>query len=215
MLLPNSVILNQIALWIETDADWDVYDLRNVAKTLVLNELEVVGYLKGYTYDVEIRRVLNRELNIDHVYGVDIPCLANRTPDADFLQRVAEIRDKCLGAEGVLIHRCLADLSSAMKHADDTGFYCYRAIESLRQHCILKFGLDPERKDVHWVKFRELTRCSEDILREIKAAADPVRHGEVVKITRASNYALHRTLNDGERPSDVITTIAGLRGDHD
>jgi hypothetical protein len=178
-----SVVLNQVAVWIETQVTWDVHDLRNVVKSIVSHELEIVGFVHGYAYDVEIRRVLNPELEVDHVYGIDIPCLTERSNGIDTVKRITEIRSKTLGTEGVYLHRCFADLASAMKHADDTGFYCYRAIESLRQHCILKFGFDPSKKETHWAKLRELAGCTEEILREIKTAADPIRHGDVTKLT--------------------------------
>jgi hypothetical protein len=34
-----------------------------------------------------------------------------------------------------------------MKHANDTGFYCYRAIESLRKHCAVLHGLSADEKN--------------------------------------------------------------------
>jgi hypothetical protein len=77
-----------------------------------------------------------------------------------------------------------------MKNADDTGFYCYRAIESLRQHCILKYKIDPEEKAEQWQKVRELATCDEATLRQIKAVADPLRHGEVVKVTSSDRAEL-------------------------
>lgn len=39
-----SIILNQIAVWIESEHVWDVYDLRNVVKNVVQNHLTMVGY---------------------------------------------------------------------------------------------------------------------------------------------------------------------------
>jgi len=185
-----SIVLNQIAVWVETRIVWDVHDLRNVVKAVVSHELEVVGYIKGLAYDVEIRRVLNPEHEVDYVFGVEIPCISDRNKDIDLATRATEIRNKTNGSDGVFLHRCFADLVSAMKNADDTGFYCYRAIESLRQHCIERFGLDPAKKDEQWAKVRELSGCTEEILREVKAAADATRHGEVVKVTSEQRQRL-------------------------
>ncbi|MDS3860714.1 hypothetical protein RIF25_07795 [Thermosynechococcaceae cyanobacterium BACA0444] len=70
-----------------------------------------------------------------------------------------------------------------MKNPDDTGFYCYRAIESLRQHCILKFNLNPKNKSVQWEKLREIAQCDEESIRSIEKAAEPVRHGDVASMT--------------------------------
>jgi hypothetical protein len=88
------------------------------------------------------------------------------------------LRDKTTGQNGVFLHRCFSDLVSAMKHADGTGFYCYRAIESLRHHCAAVHGLSSAEKSNQWEKFREVSRCDEQTLRTIKVAADPLRHGE-------------------------------------
>lgn len=185
-----SIVLNQIAVWIDTNVVWDIHDLRNVAKSIVSHELEVVGFIKGYAYDVEIRRVLNPEHGVDYVFGVDIPCIAERNREVDLAERIAMVRTKTTGPEGIYLHRCFSDLISAMKNADDTGFYCYRALESLRQHCIQKFGLDPEKKSEQWAKLRDLAGCNESVLREIKASADHSRHGGVVSVTSAQRQRL-------------------------
>jgi hypothetical protein len=55
-----SLVLNQIAVWIESEHDWDIFDLRNVVKNILQTQLAMVGYLTGYAYDVELTRVLNR-----------------------------------------------------------------------------------------------------------------------------------------------------------
>lgn len=178
-----SIRLNQIAVWIESESEWDVFDLRNVVRAVVAHELEVVGFVLGYAYEVEIKRVLNPSLDVDAVFGIDIPCITERNKDVDLVERLKEIRNKTYGSNGVFLQRCFADLSQAMKNADDTGFYCYRAIEALRQHCIAQFAIDAANKKKQWEKVREVSGCSEDILREIKTAADPTRHGEVVPIT--------------------------------
>ena len=77
-----------------------------------------------------------------------------------------------------------------MKTPDDTGFYCYRAIEALRQYCIVRYNLDSEKKSEQWLKVREIAGCEEKILRDIKSAADPVRHGAIVPVTSADREAL-------------------------
>jgi hypothetical protein len=77
-----------------------------------------------------------------------------------------------------------------MKTPDDTGFYCYGAIEALRQYCIVRYKLDPEKKREQWSKVREIAGCEEQILREIKTAADPVRHEAIVSISSADREVL-------------------------
>lgn len=185
-----SIVLNQAAVWIESDHEWDIFDLRNVVKNLVQSHLDIVGYVKGYAYDFEISRVLNQSRSVDYVFGIDIPCLVERGKSLDLNAELIKLRDKTIGPNGVFLNRCFSDLVSAMKHADDTGFYCYRAIESLRHHCAAIHGLTSSEKSTQWDKFREVAVCDEKALRAIKQAADPLRHGETAGITSDDRAAL-------------------------
>jgi len=173
-----SIILNQVAVTIESEYNWDVLDLRNVVKNIVQNYLAMAGYLKGYAYDFEVTRVLNHSREIDLVFGIDIPILAERNKEVDLGAALAILQEKSAGPNGMFLNRCFADLTAAMKHADDTAFYCYRAIESLRHHCAALHGLSDANKRTQWEKFRQVSGCTEEILHLIKEAADPLRHGE-------------------------------------
>jgi len=173
-----SIVLNQVAVWVESEHHWDVFDLRNVVKNIVQSHLAMVGYLKGYAYDFEVTRVLNQSRGIDRVFGIDIPCLAERGKSVELQEALPKLRDKTIGPNGVFLNRCFSDLAFSIKHADDTGFYCYRAIESLRHHCAAVHGLSKAEKSRQWEKFREVAGCDEQTLLSIKAAADPLRHGE-------------------------------------
>lgn len=172
-----SIVLNQVAVWVESEHDWDIFDLRNVVKNIVQGELAMVGYLKGYAYESEITRVLHQGRGIDRVFGIDIPCIAKRGESVDLPEALSRLREKANGPNGVFLRRCFADLASAMRDADDTGFYCYRAIESLRHHCAAVHAVFAVNKSGQWEKFREVAGCDERTLRSIKAAADPLRHG--------------------------------------
>jgi len=185
-----SVVLNQVVVWIESEREWDIFDLRNVVKHIVQSDLDKIGYLRGFAYDFEVTRVLNQSRGIDYVFGIDVPCLAERSKSLDLNAELSKLRDKAIGPNGVFLNRCFGDLVSAMKHADDTGFYCYRAIESLRHHCAATYNLLSANKFVQWEKFRVVSTCDEKTLRSIKLAADPLRHGEVVGITSDNREAL-------------------------
>ena len=107
-----SIILNQVAVWIESEHDWDVFDLRNVVKNIIQNHLAMVGYLMGYAYEFEVTRVLNQSRKIDYVFGIDIPCLAERGKSIDLQDALVKLRDKTIGPNGVFLHRCFSDLAS-------------------------------------------------------------------------------------------------------
>lgn len=185
-----SILLNQVAVWVTSAHDWDIFDLRNVVKNIVQSRLAMVGYIKGYAYEFEISRILHIEKGIDQVFGIDIPCISRRNETIDLGAALLNLQEKTAGENGLLVTRCLSDLSSAMKHADDTGFYCYRAIESLRHHCATVFGLSDAERSKQWEKFREMAKCDEAKIRFIKSAADPVRHGNVYGVTSADRSDL-------------------------
>ena len=115
----------------------------------------MVGYLKGYAYDFEVTRVLNPSREIDYVFGIDIPCLAERGKSIDLEDALPKLWEKTSGRNGVFLNRCFSELASSMKHADDTAFYCYRAVESLRHHCAAVHGLSDADKSKQWEKFRK------------------------------------------------------------
>lgn len=173
-----SIINNQIAVWVATDHEWDILDLRNVVRNIVHNDLAIVAFLKGYAYDVELTRVTNQSRNVDYVFGIDIPCITDRGKSIDVNTALRELRDKTIGPNGVFLHRCFRDLVSAMKDADDTGFYCYRAIESLRHHCAAVKDLTGADRSKQWEAFRAISGSSEADLLYVKEAADPLRHGQ-------------------------------------
>jgi hypothetical protein len=176
-----SIVLNQIAVWIATETEWDIFDLKNIVKNILQNESALLGYLKGYAFEVELRRVLHPELEIDYVFGIDVPCVANRNENLDLGAKMAELRSKLIGSEGTILARCFNDLVMALKIPDDSAFYCYRAIESLRQHIAMTHKITTESGQ--WEKLRRMTKVDKNTLMGIKAAADPIRHGGIMSIT--------------------------------
>ena len=176
-----SVILNQAVVWVETEDAWDVFDLRNVVKGIIQTDLAMIGYLKGFAYDFEVTRVLNQSLGVDYVFGVDIPCIAKRGETIDLGVELSRLREKASGPHGVFLHRCFNDLASSMKHPDDTGFYCYRAVESLRHHCAAIHALSEADKATQWAKVRQVSGVEESVLRTIQSSADALRHGGIAQ----------------------------------
>lgn len=176
-----NVVLNQVTVLVQSQSDWDIFDLRNLAKQVVADHLAVVGYIKGYAYDVEIRQILNLAREVDYVYGIDIPCIEKRNKDKDLGSEITKIMAHLNDTEGIFVKRCLNDLAMSMKHPDDTAFYCFRALESLKQFCRVKFNLEEESKQ--WEKLSEITGFGKEDIKFIRDLAFPSRHGDVVSIT--------------------------------
>lgn len=182
-----SINNNQVYILYSTDSEeLRIHDIRNIAKQLIADHLSIIGYVLGYAYEIELTRIINIEKGIDYVFGIDIPCLANRlnsqkpeTYKAE-VNRINNIISK-QGSLSIYIYRCLNDLKHAMTNPDDTGFYCYRAIESLKQFCKYKFEIESEKEQ--WAKLSELTAYDSDKIQFTKEKAGPARHGDLPIIT--------------------------------
>lgn len=183
-----NIVLNQITVWIYSDHEWDIFDLRNVAEQLVTDILAVIGFLKGYAYDVEIRQIIKDDKNIDYVYGINIPCIEKRNENISFEKRLTELLTKTTGDNGVFIKRCLNDLIVAMKQPGDTGFYCFRAIETLRHYCKNRFHIEKEADQ--WKKVSEMSGYKKDYIDVVRRFAFPERHGDILPITSSDRQEI-------------------------
>lgn len=178
-----SIVLNQIIVWVYTADQWDLFDLRNAVASIVQHHLATVSFLMGRAYDFEISRAVNRSRDVDYVFGIDIPCLAESRQNRDVQEDMRRLIAKSGGIHGVFLSRCFTDLVFAMRHADDTGFYCYRAIEALRNHCVAIHSLESAERSSQWKKFREISGQSEETIKIVAQSAKPLRHGHSIDIT--------------------------------
>lgn len=160
-----------------SDDEWDIFDLRNIVKSWVNDVSAVFGFVIGHAYEVEIRQVLCESLNIDYVFGIDIPCIKERSKDIDIDKKISDLIKKSGGECGLYIRRCLNDLNMALKHPDDTAFYCFRGLEALKQCCRYVFEINEEKKQ--WERLSEITGFGRDDIEFIRTGAFPARHGDI------------------------------------
>ena len=192
-----SIYSNEVTVYYNTTNEVDIYDLKNICLNLVNGIISAVGYYSGIGWSLEITQVLNRKLDINYVYGADIPCLSKRND----LGKFKEFWEKISSAppnERLFIDRCFSDLTLAITHPLDTPFYCYRAIESLRHLCAIRYELSKESEQ--WQKLSELSGKSWDDTKNIKDFANDARHGNHKSFTgsqRESFFTVTWDLVDG------------------
>lgn len=75
------------------------------------------------------------------------------------------------------IRHALADMRSALSLSDDTPFYCYRALESLREEFVDAHDSRNNREKRSWERLRAALSINEDAAKELAALAKPRRHG--------------------------------------
>jgi len=185
-----TILLNHVAIWLDAEGEMSPADLKNLANYVVLNLLYVFSFLNGYTYDFQVTRIINRERGLDAVLGIDHPVIAARRPVIDYSVVVKKVQVHLLGAHGLFIHRCLGDLSSALRFVEDSAFYCYRAIESLRKHCAAVNGIGDSSKILQWEKFREVSGFSKEKIGWIAEFSKESRHGGATLLSIEENEKL-------------------------
>ena len=188
--LSAQVLMNELSVWVESEDEWDVFDLKNVVRYNTQTELAFISYLTGCAYSVEIVRIICREKRIDLVYGIDVPCIAARTRKLEFEAALAQLKQISVGESGVYVQRSMNDLLLAMQHPEDTAFFCYRAIEALKNHAMSLQPDSPKSGAEQWKQFREMARCDRADIDFIKNEADPVRHSNELIATREDRETL-------------------------
>lgn len=165
----------------------NVFTLRNYVEEAVRMLLDVTGYFYGYGYDVEIIQLVSPNTSEKQVFGIDIPVLEGICKEAGVaINDILAVMSK---KEGYFLRHALADIREAMKSPKDTGFFCYRAIESLKNYCAKRNEVQPE-KEKAWQYFRKKYAISKEQIMGIKDFADPIRHG---------NYIESRPIADKDR----------------
>lgn len=192
------VLNNQLYIQLKsTEKQTDIYTLKNDLKDIVQEEVSLISYIYWDGYDTEIIRITNLDENIDMTFWIDIPCINKRNTTkidkaSEELDSIHSIINGNL-ENSFYIRRCFSELNKAIRFPIDTGFHCYRAIESLRKFCWAKYSLIKENEQ--WEKLKELsTQSDREKIDYIKWFADYARHGN------------HLPISDKEREKVFLNT---------
>lgn len=179
--LTITIISSQVsALLITNEEVSNVYTLKNIIEDLIRFEVDMLGFLIGCGYDLEITSLITSPNVSTIVFGVGMHKLEQTKQDRLQQFDPFEILQLTSCKTGDYIRRAFSDLREALRVAKDTGFFCYRAIESFKQYFTNEFNI-PE-KDA-WVKLRETLDVHKDEIMFIKSFADSTRHGGNVYIS--------------------------------
>lgn len=107
------------------------YTLKNIVEDAIRVALDALGYTLACGYNLEIIQMIDSIGNPPVVFGVGIPAIENSAASAGV--KFENIVSIFVDRKGQYLQRCLADLREAIRAPKDTGFFCYRGIESLRQ----------------------------------------------------------------------------------
>jgi hypothetical protein len=180
-----SIDLSQVtARFISGEEVVDLLTLRNYVHDAIRVELDILGYMNGCGYELEIIQVADSLGNPPVIFGIGIPVLANQNRSIDFVKVMNLFQDN----RGNYLRLCLADLREAIREPRDTGFFIYRAIEALMQ----SFRTDDSRKPKEraWQSLRSELSVSEEDIRSLEKVATSFRHGDTRYIGDAEKCEL-------------------------
>ncbi len=189
------VIMSQISVrFVASGKVRNIFTLRNTVEDAVRIFLDAAGYSRGYGYDAEIVQVVVANTGEKHVFGIDVPALAGICEQVGIT--VNDIFTAVLKTDGHYLRHALANVREAIKSPIDTGFFCYRAIETLKNCCAFRNAASTEGTTA-WELFRNTYSVSKEDILYIKGIADPVRHG---------NYLQVKPVTDEDRKKVFVST---------
>jgi hypothetical protein len=170
------------------DEKADLNTLKNTAESIVRAEVDALGYLLGRGYDVEITSTQD-EHGHQVVFGVGVAELElsrDRRP---------------VGPEGLLplvfssrfqlpLRLALGDLREAVRSPLDSGFFAYRAAESIMQ--AFRTNDDGEDRGPGWERMRAALKIDRADLDALRKFRDPRSHGEAIQLTSVEGASILR-----------------------
>lgn len=154
----------------------NIFTARNIVLDIARSTLDVAGFLGARGFDVEITHFIPADGSPPTTFDYSIPAL-NEVLSTCELTHYNLLRLSWT-SNGWYITRSLGDFRLAMLSAMDTGFFCYRAIETLMHFHARSSENAPDQKETkQWEAFRDYHGISKEDIFWIKKFADPIRHG--------------------------------------
>jgi hypothetical protein len=181
----------------------DLDTLRHTARGCALPITDLVGYTSATHFEAEITSAVCHDNDEWRVFGNEIPALVARnnshrgnTIDGTLVQTVGR---------NVAAQMVLRDFQRSMRDAIETGFYCYRAVESMMQS--MRNTSDDNKA---WEQFRSALSLDKSALFKIKSHADLPRHGNPSSMTDADRASVFELTDEIiRRYLEYLRRVAG------
>ncbi len=185
IFIANGQIIAEIHL---TRGEVDVATLRNLIEGNIRDVTDLIGYLSGQSFDIDLITAVSPDTGEQGVFGTAIPELLKRRS----CEMTSQMKSDLLIAvtENIPARMVLADFREAMRIPLGTGFFCYRAIEAMMQSMKIREDEDDAKA---WPRLRERLRIERSAIDLVKAHSDFPRHGKPSSISdeeRAKIFAV-------------------------
>lgn len=161
-----------------------VETLKNILEESVRMIVDAYGYVRSYAYEVEITNIKNLDSSLNYQFGVRGEWNILKD-DKSANEEFSRILNLFTVPENGTVGNVLADFRRAIKYPSMTASFCFRAIETIRQHAFEDVSItdDDKRRKDGWTKLGTNLGFKEEDFNEIKKFALPNRHGKYPKIT--------------------------------
>jgi len=167
-MIKVSIIVSQVNIELDSDSKVSITDLKNTVEMFAHTMVDTYGYLKGYSYSLEITSVYIPETEYFEVFGVDVVRITQ-----DEKNRPLNYKDTLkLALKYPKLYMVLKDLRDAIKKPLDTFFHCRRATET-----IMNYFMKSNNKVKGWEDTIKVLVLNRNEVDEIKKAAGDQRHG--------------------------------------
>jgi hypothetical protein len=157
--------------------DHDLFALRGFLQRLVDGIVDSICYLTGRFIQAVIEEVILPN-GTECTYPSKVPQATHIDESKNLAEKTSRITELFSGESGTYLRLSLSDYTSALSNPHDTGFYCYRAIESIRQN----FASKENSVADSWKLMRDGLDIKRENLDYIKSFSDDRRHGDVIEM---------------------------------
>ena len=134
---------------------------------------DTLCFTNGCGYDVEIIQLIDLQTGAHYVFGIEDEVVASLNVAGRLSpERVADLHRTKFGR---YLQRSFSDLREAVRVPQDSGFFCYRAVECLVHYFMFEHAGEKRKKSDAWVLLRDTLGVAEDEIRDIQSASDPQR----------------------------------------
>lgn len=100
-----------------------------------------------------------------------------------------------MGLSNLYVRSALADVRNALRFDNDTLFFCYRALDSLREHYAAT-AVSPLNESAQWTTMRTDLDIDKGEIMTLKGYADKRRHGSISAVLHADHLHWTRWTRD-------------------
>jgi len=174
---------SEITIDSKTDANFSLYDHRDAVVSFLGHQLSAHGFQNGLWLEAEINAVYDYDakkwLTIDPIH----PALEKIQDDLS-TQKEFDITQILDQKKYIALRYALRDAQLAIKYLDDTGTFCFRAIESIREFFVDQDTDNPADSKNSWIRMNRSLNLSREYTGDISKFALGPRHGSPTLTSR-------------------------------